>query len=285
MNNMLTILIFGIAFQINAQKITDTGNQWNVASLPTFYPGTQSYSIKIGEDTLLNNITYKTLYSSYDSLITNWNLTNQYLREDSLKRVFTFKNGKEELLYDFSLEVNDTFSIDSYYCNKIVKEIDSITLNNGEKRRRLIMVTESNQEYTEEAWIEGIGSDWGVLTNYGYCIFDFSQELLCYYNDNELLYPISPPYCYINTVDIEEIEIVDVEVFPNPCSEFLFVKNPSGKYFTYHLLNIEGKKLQKGPIENELNEIKTETLNPGIYILLVKDKSENVFSQKILKKG
>lgn len=94
------------------QKVIDQRNQWNNYTQQTFIPNSSSYRISIGEDTLEDSIMYQKILYSHDELGPNRNFTNDYIREDSTKKMF-FKNNNhdEELLYDFNLALNDTITI------------------------------------------------------------------------------------------------------------------------------------------------------------------------------
>lgn len=62
----------------------------------------------------------------------------------------------EKLLFDFDLEIGDTTQ-SSYYQGYFVVDTDTITLHNGEERRRLYLAFD---EYISPAveWVDGIGS-------------------------------------------------------------------------------------------------------------------------------
>jgi hypothetical protein len=105
---ILTIL-FSIQLEVIAQQITDDENQWNIA-IYGFTPNISSYSLRIGSDTLIGNTMYKEVQSKNDTTSNNW-MTVNYIREDSLKRVYLGTGVNEKLHYDFSLLIGDTFEI------------------------------------------------------------------------------------------------------------------------------------------------------------------------------
>lgn len=280
-NHLILIILALMSFHSNAQSLVEINNQWNIAVYPTFSPDTSSYSVRIGEDTLLNNISYNKIYYSNDLLNTNWVFDNTYVREDSTKKVFLKKGALDDvLLYDFSLQKNDTFLIEDV-CNLIVNEVDSVMLNNGELRKRLKLGIKDEPNWGEEYWIEGIGSNFGVISHFGFCYFDYSDRFLCFYSDSELLYPENPPSCFITPV--KEIKQNSIKIFPNPFQDFLYIENEELNIESYIVYDVAGKLIENGSLEGMNNQINLEQSKSGFYILLLRDKEGNLYSQKLIK--
>lgn len=282
--NLLFIMILAlISFHSEAQSLVKINNKWNIATYPTFSPNTSTVSLRIGEDTILNDISYNKIYISRDSLNTNWVKGNTYIREDSTKRVFARESISDEildevLLYDFSLQVNDTFPVYDG-CALTVYEVDSLMLNNGELRKRLKVGVKDQPGLGVEYWIEGIGSNRGLLRPY--CYYDINTALLCFYSDSELLYPESPPFCYIT--DVKEIEKTNIQIFPNPVEEFLNIENEDLILESFMVYDITGKLIKEGSLSGMNNQIHFDRVQSGFYILLLRDKEGDLYSQKLIK--
>lgn len=269
-----------IIISLNAQQLVEENNQWNIVVYPTFSPNTSSYSIKIGEEISIEDIVYNKIYRSTDSLNTNWQFINTYLRQDTTSTVYIKEyEGDEVPLYDFSLELNDTFFV-SDFCYLIVNEIDSISLNNGEMRKRLKMERQG-ADIGFDFWIEGIGSKYGVISHFDACATDYADDLLCFYSNSELLYPSFPASCFITPV--REIEQTNIKVFPNPLEDILVIEDDELSLKAFAIYDASGKKIMCNSLTSNSNTINLEELKSGFYILRLIDKKGNLFSQKLIK--
>ncbi len=276
------LLILLLPNFVSAQLLVREGNQWNIAIYPTFSPNTSSYSLRIGEDTLVNNQLYYKVYYSSDSLNSSWTFRNDLLRQDSSKRVYHKRRDADEfLLYDFSLQVNDTIQLDEY-CTLRVLEVDSIELNNGELRKRLKLTKADDPHWGEQYWINGIGSEFGMLSHFGYCYTDYSNGLLCFYQNGEILYPENPPSCFITGVGNLE-ELTSVNVFPNPFSSYLIIEDEEKGMEQYLIYNNLGQYMQGGGINNSFLRIELEGLPRGLFYLILMDRERRKYSTRLVK--
>ena len=271
-----------ILHALNGQELVKEGNQWNIVVYPTFYPITNSYSVKIEGDTVLDNTTYKMVQYSYDSLNTEWGISNHFLRQDTSKKVFFKNSGSEEiLLYDFNLQVNDTFQIDDY-CILIVTATDTVYLNSGEPRKRLELEIKNEPDWGKEFWIDGIGSNFGVLSHFGFCYYDYSDAFLCFYQNDELIYPENPPSCFITGT--EDINLNDgIKIYPNPSSTNLIVEDKLSIIKSYTIFNPLGEMMIKDKINNSKTTIETSNILSGFYYIILEDKNGRKLSMKLIK--
>lgn len=268
--------------QVQAQDFVTPGNQWNIAVYPTFSPNTSSYSVRIGEDTLVNSVLYNKLYYTHDTLNTNWAFSYSYVREDTTKKVF-YKDGNanEVLLYDFNLDINDTFPIEST-CILQVIDIDTVVLNNGEQRRRKRLVNKFYPEDGDQYWIDGIGSNFGVISHFGYCYTDYPDGFLCFYGNNELLFPESPPSCFITEID--KLPVSDqIHIYPNPLQHRLNIEDPGAHYMDYSLYNGFGELLDWGKLTGVHTQIECSTIPTGFYVLILTDLIGNRYLERMIK--
>ena len=82
---------------------------------------------------------------------------------------------------------------------------------------------------------------------------------------------------------INEKSSASVEVYPNPVSDFIFIKSPDQRSFSFRLLNVLGIECLAGRTEN--SEIDIRPLMNGIYFLEISDQSNNLLVyKKIIKK-
>ena len=82
---------------------------------------------------------------------------------------------------------------------------------------------------------------------------------------------------------IENEEINEVKVYPNPATDVLKISLPSESEngATVKLLDGAGKMIHKAAISGTSHELNVESLNAGLYILLVEDGT-SVFKEKIV---
>ena len=150
------------------------------------------------EDTVFNGETYKKFYV-YRSIEFDA-ATATYVgafRENSQGQVFYKGNaglpgGVDEMIYDFSLSVGDTFSGGSLNMNNSfyaleVTSIDTMNFNGIERRVFTIKPTRAKTQIAA-VWIEGIGNSEGLFFPYHTNTADIWGNVRCYIHNDELLY-------------------------------------------------------------------------------------------------
>jgi len=207
-------------------------------------------------DSIYNGIEYQKISFSNDFFSSdNSGLT----RVDNEAVYFIPKDSLNEvLLYDFNLQVGDTFHIDPYFqitnINFVtVIEIDSIMTNDGINRKVFHFSEGTN-------WIEGIGALYGSTT--------FPWYFLSLSGDCHL-------YCYSeNSMDVYEkqyYEFIDYDVFVYGCSGLVSSNS-----------NVENKlKLSVYPnpfddeivIKSNLNEIELLRLYDSKFSIVAQNKN------------
>jgi hypothetical protein len=273
------IAICIISISTRSQSIIDTNKIWSVAECVWSSCGTTSF--KFVGDTVIGSYQYKTLYGSNDSTLTNWYIYGA-MREDTIGKIYyhNLGSGGEGLIYDFNLIKNDTFTVGpstglpwlSCPIELVVDSVDTVTLLNGEQRKRIIF--HSPFGYQEE-WIEGVGSLFG-LVHVGYldCMVDVLNELNCFTENDTLKYD-NPIYstCYFTQVGIEETsDKINIKLYPNPFNNFSTIELQRLKEnWSWTLYNSIGQKVQHiDNITNTRLTIKKGNLSSGIYFYLVK---------------
>ncbi|MFH1121019.1 MAG: T9SS type A sorting domain-containing protein [Bacteroidota bacterium] len=218
---VITVMILLSSLTSMSQSFNDPGNQWNTR----FSAGWSFYNTEIfrfSGDTMIMNTFYNKLYMTRDSTSgASWNYAGAIREWEG--RVYTYLPGsfEEGLLYDYTLEAGDTAFIINDWCREpfpiVCVSTDSIGIN-GSNRKTLLF------EFPYSQWIEGIGSLQGpIYSGIDYCVTDVYYDLLCYYNNDKLLY-INPSAnsCYETNVGIYNI-VVDkkLTIFPNPSTGVL----------------------------------------------------------------
>jgi hypothetical protein len=277
-----------ISLQSFSQTIIDEGKNWSIKE--GYYPpsggytfGTKSYRIE--GDTIINLIHYKKIKSTYDTIWTSYDSPNGFIRMDSTKKVY-FNDGIEHLLYDFNLQVGDTFVGNSFWANHlytlVVDSVDSVTLENGVKNKR-ILFGDNLSGYPTEYWIESVGSNFGLISTGFYLVmYDFDYELLCCKKNNESLF-MNQSYatCFVTSTGIDNPEPNIIRIFPNVSYDEFNVK---GMYITsIELLNINGQVVLKKDINSNDFFINIKNEPNGMYFLKVQSEKGQMSINKIIK--
>jgi len=201
-----------------------------------------------------------------------WNGTISLIREENGKVYFIpATDSIEFLLYDFTLEVNDTFipANSSFSPDELVVEsIDSIMTSTG--YRKLWTFTSSHSQ-----WIEGIGATEGYVVEPWYLVHpNAASSLSCFGLDS---ISIIGQNCYNITSSNQSIyQDALIEVFPNPFTDVINVSAEVNdlQISIYNAL---------GYFYNQ-SQIDLSYISNGVYFLFIriKDKIKKV---KIIKQS
>jgi hypothetical protein len=77
-------------------------------------------------------------------------------------------------------------------------------------------------------------------------------------------------------------ELSEIDIFPNPTNDFVFIKNKANESLGINIYNLNGILLNSEVSNKEITRISLETLGSGVYFLkIVNDKTAKTF--KIIK--
>jgi hypothetical protein len=305
MKHIIIALFCILQATISAQNyfpIPESNTVWIQASFLYSVNGhehsTITNPISFGTDTTINNHTYHTLVGHE---ITEWvdglgnpqnyatgTFTTEgytfFFRQDiPTKKVYTYRNNQDTLLYDFNLTVGQVYPAtanNSLYPSLKVMQEDSIQLLDGFYHKRWHLGTNLlDSGYI--SIIEGVGATSGFTLDF-YPLFEQSSALLCMRNFSSYLYEnwnftgLIPPkyseYCDAN-LGYEKIgqKNISFEVYPNPVNEELNLSsnlqnslNASIKLYTIDGLEIIKDKKVALPAKIDIS-----FLQKGIYIIVV----------------
>lgn len=85
-----------------------------------------------------------------------------------------------------------------------------------------------------------------------------------------------------DSLGINEFLDEDIEVFPNPVSNSLYIETSIGQNLDYSLFDISGKKVLNGITKERLNKLNVKSLAKGVYFLNI-SSSEKSSTYKVLK--
>ncbi|MEO0473347.1 MAG: T9SS type A sorting domain-containing protein [Bacteroidota bacterium] len=275
------LIVFGQLSGL-AQQMVQEDNQWNYEGF-NLAPNPYFYSIRIGEDSVISNVSWHKVYYAEDTLSSSWEFIDQLIRQDSQKVYLKKANAAEYLLYDFGLVVGDSIRVPlfSSECVLIVDAIDSVQLNDGSDRKRMVMRTEFDVFQT---WIEGIGSvmGGGLITHPQVCGTDYFENLLCFYESNSLQYPQNPSSCFTTNATPLFLE-AHVQVYPNPVREHLIIESEGLILKSYSLSHLTGIRIKSAFISDMRTDVNLSDMPDGVYLLQTEAIDGRRFSQKIMK--
>ena len=313
--NFVSILIFVLCSVLNifaqtefSRNIVDTTKQWNIVqSCFASGAGTHAYRI-ISEDTIINSKIYNRIQRSfdYDTMFHEWENWHgiDWIREEDNK-VFVYTeaflynedegefsqdDSKEYLLYDFSLQSGDSISLyrednfDAGACfggKFYVLSTDSIGIG-CIKCKRLFLSRYLDDEYVDEIWIEGIGSNKGFLESALY-MTECSRYLLCVEQNGEAVYYNDSDYgeykntCYVH-VSLEDVDNTSIKIYPTLVKDNIYVVSDNNKTMDISFVNISGHIVKTIRTKGS-KEIDISSLPSGIYNVII----NNTHSQKIIK--
>ncbi len=270
-------------------RFTDSANRWLVHD--HYIWGENSYWIfNFVGDTIVSGIQYKRLKGRLDtSLVREDTITHKvYVKNFVSQRINYHVDTAEELLYDFNLQLHDTFIhfVDTVMIKDIVNSIDSVTIQGVSHKVWLFYY------YTV---IEGIGCLDHPILPASYDVFEMYHDLVCFSNEHgtPLITPgISGSKGYFDNFTSCTAVVDDftrkknATIFPNPIDItskiVLPYKVTSGKV---SVVDDIGQMIINMDFENkEELQIGDKIKVPGIYYYRVTDNtSGKVFSGKFVR--
>jgi hypothetical protein len=211
---LFTFYVCCLAWQIDAQTsenntIVNESRWWSVLQYysPDFLISASTEYFYFEGDSTFNELSYKKVYSS--GKFQEEGQCIGLIREEDKKTYYIphIASDKEYLVYDFSLEQGMLYEgyyeniSGGYHIGPLFVDIDSIEMEGSLKKRIQLSSLASNE--VVETWIENVGSLSGILTPaYGLFLSGGKSELLCYHQDNNLVYK-NPEYleCYYADAD------------------------------------------------------------------------------------
>jgi len=249
-----------------------------------------------GEDTIINEISYKKLYMFYDSVFDKSTATYVGgIREDENKRIYfkgdtvihyfkpeiDYPDYKEIVLFDFSVNVGDTISGGNYpdVVWLVVSSIDTIQIGDNLRRR----INFHTREYT---WIEGIGSLRGLLFTLGgipTCGAPYN-DLICFKQNDEVLY-FNNDYseCFPTGIKTRKNSYFDIKVFPNPSNENIMFSFGKQKIERIQINDSMGRLCDSFDCKMQSDFLLSiEKYQPGIYFYVVTNKNGFKYTGKFI---
>ena len=84
------------------------------------------------------------------------------------------------------------------------------------------------------------------------------------------------------TVNVDEINTIDVTIYPNPAKDFIKLSAVSCQHSVIKIYNCLGMLMDEIEIDSEELEINLSDYNPGVYFVNIKSENGTVV-KKIVK--
>jgi hypothetical protein len=230
------------------------------------------YAQFIHGDSIIGNNSYHKLFRTgwvYSSYYGGSNYFNQFtglIRQDiAHKKVYTWSNNGDTLLYDFNLSLHDTLS-PTYINDQVINYIcyiDSIFVDNNYRKRFWLCTNTGSSDSAYVALIEGEGSTFGLMTTKLAPPFE-AYGTLNGFSDTVYYYK-APAFCGI-TVGIQEIkQTTPLEVYPNPTADKITIINHQKSII--RIIDIQGQTILQFELQQDKTDIDISGLAKGVYIL------------------
>lgn len=286
MKNLLFVFIVMMNISVYAQNYTpllDNKNEWNVISC---YMGDCFKDVYYTDgDTIVNNQNHKVLDGYH--YISRTFLLRENLPEKKVYLTTTIEGDiREYLLYDFSLNENDTvhlqnpitpFPTDGGYFR-----LDSIRNNpiteNTTGKFFYFSPTETNTQSQNyyPVWVEGLGSLSIINAPGGHPDYDGVGKVSCFFKNQNIFY-----FDDEMTNECQSIMAIQAAETQNRDFQFAINSHLKGILKTNHLVDklevfdLSGRKLKSKIFsKNAIYEIDLSDLTNGVYFLLIHEKNE-----------
>ena len=268
---LLALLLMAGGVTVQAQEylpMVQKGNEWH--TFETAIHWINNIVNWCTGDTIIEDVRYMKIMGSINdgpsALFT-------VLREENGKVWMRYLSTSEEtLLYDFTASVGDTLCFGEPGASFVLDSISTEQIG-GVDRRKFWFGLEydgSGNPRAKETWVEGIGSDYGLLWSGYYGIPDGWHCLLCFHQNGELVWQ-NPEYntCTYPYDAVEETERETVVVYPNPGNNVLNICTAVTMWQPYNarveIYDLTGKLVCNQEITDNVTSINAENWPSGMY--------------------
>ena len=293
-------LYFSLVFPIFglSQNWAPIGAKWHFSKFYDFHLDIQEYTLieSVG-DTIINRIpsTHLVIKNNWACSITD---DHVFMYQTLENKIYAKINIESEfhMLYNFSAKIGDSWKFpimfNSMYTDTLQYTVTNIfTTNiNGHTRKVLSCDLEFKlgvfwyRAYATQL-IEGIGDihymfPWQVQ----FCDEDYIFGLRCY-EDNEIglfHYNTNVECDYITETSNSQLEQNnDIEIFPNPSLNRIYINNPELIYLKLEVIDSQGNVLLKK--DGFITEIVPDELAPGLYFIRIFNSNGKISVKRLIK--
>jgi len=282
LNLILILFFFSLKLMAQPNPFFPMENAvWEGESIGFGGPTLPFYTVTCG-DTLINNETYVKLYilrlDSMGNIISKEYKGASKTGADQVMYIPRLSQTPQ-LLYDFSLETGQSIDLETPFGTFTLTVAGNSLMTDNAGISRRVITFEPNP--TVEIWIEGIGSNRGVLDRGRPQMIDFETYMNCFKYEDILIWSneSNMPECSFSYTemsgttsiqDFSKYEKVELSFSPNPMLEETVVQISDLDLLEsseIRVYNFQGQLIQK---IMELNEEKfsffRKDLNAGMYV-------------------
>ncbi|MEX0998331.1 MAG: T9SS type A sorting domain-containing protein [Flavobacteriaceae bacterium] len=201
-------------------------------------------------------------------------------------------NDQEHIMYDFTLEVNDTFELPDIlmdsYCSiygwyifeQTLVVVDTYTQNIAGANRKIIEFEEYDNGI--EYWIEGIGSIRG-FDPVGETVDTNTTQLVCFTEGGQTTFFNDATSCDNTTLSLQDLHKPKFLLVPNPVkqtSQILLPPNSNG--YTIKIFDLNGRLLNEFANQKNTLTIKVGDFLSGLYFYQVFEGNKHLNTERFL---
>ena len=275
----LFLLLVRIGYSQDQYSFISEQNNWELTCYHLQDAMTYNVKIEFAGDTIIEDKTCKIVDDMYGNFI--------FCEQDKRIYVKRFQESQFRVMYDFNLQVADTFIYSLYYEFNdvfldgylVVMEVDTVQMLTGEYRKRIQLSSLGDTPPNSCAsgaltWIDGIGD----ITNDPFYLFtdcfEGSCDVKCFSVDSTYIFG----QCGPNSVEV--FNNFNFRVYPNPFINSINITNIDA-IDKAELVNLNGE-IFKLTITKE-DVLLPKHLNSGIYFLTLTSKKGKIKTVKLIK--
>ena len=264
---LLALLLMAGGVTMQAQEylpIAQKGNEWH-----TFETGIwqiNNYVNWCSGDTLIEDARYMKIMGTVND---SYPIFYTLLREEDGKVWKRYSIAHPEtLLYDFTASVGDTLRIGDFAEEIVLDSISVVQIGDVDRRKFWFGLEYDGlgNPRAKETWVEGIGSDYGLLWSGYYGVYDGWHCLLCFHQYGELVWQ-NPEYntCTYPYDAVEENKDAEISVYPNPGNDMLNIRSALKNAFV-EVYDMNGRLIHSQALTENVTVIDATDWAEGVYV-------------------
>lgn len=291
MKNIVHITLFTFFLSINTfslfgQVFVSQSNEWFADDCCYALGQTNCYTYQywFGDTVVIDSVSYLRLNSNNPQ--PQFEVGKYYREENGI--VLMKKNviEAEMKIYNFNLTVGEEFEIGNSDFSFLIKvlSIDSITLNSGEKRKRL-NIASSLDTNINTFWIEGIGSGLSTMNTLYMFTLDCWNAFNCFHKDGFVEFQIGD--CDLSASKNLQPSEQAIILSPNPAKDRVrFTRmdaQPLSRIFII-VTDMNGRSVWQSPANTnnaDYIEWQTDNTQPGVYFYTVLDNNRIIQNGRV----
>ena len=244
--------------------IAQKGNEWHTFETAVWQ--INNYVNWCSGDTLIEDARYMKIMGAVND---GYPIFYTLLREEEGKVWKRYSIAHPEiLLYNFTASVGDTLRIGDFAEEMVLDSISMVQIGDVDRRKFWFGLEYDGlgNPRAKETWVEGIGSDYGLLWPGYFNVIDGWHCLLCFHQNGGLVWQ-NPEYGFCTYDAVEENKDSEITLYPNPVRDRVVIEGVEvAEVEVYNALGQRVKMVQS------TNEINVGDLPEGVYLLFITDE-------------